>query len=541
VTTGSGDSHEPSVASARAKGSEAADPQALAPQALAPDAEESDAPQPAADEPFADEEIAQVLVALNMPADGVPDVIVDERGLVLAAARLADGTGPVAIDAERASGYRYGQRAYLIQMRREGSGTWLVDPIACPDLSPIADAIRGVEWILHAANQDLPCLAEVGLVPTRLFDTELGGRLVGLPRVGLAAVVEHYLGLTLAKEHSAVDWSTRPLPEPWLRYAALDVEVLGRVRDLMADDLASQDKMLWAEQEFDALTRFTGPPARVEPWRRTSGMHKVRNRRGAALVRELWQAREDIAVERDVSPGRILPDSALIELAIRSPKTGGDISQSGAGPYSRAVRRYQRQLLAALDRARQVPESELPALTVRSDGPPPARAWADRDPAAAARLTQARAVLGQDGGLAGGAEDAQLLGQVGRAERHGVDAGRGQNLVKMTECFGRLEHDRDVDLRVQVRQTGTRAELGVKVGAGAQAGHAPHANRRVARRGHHFAGNLWRVDLGDVQPPHADIQQSRDPFAIAVRRAHDQREIERAGQHRHVRNRFNRR
>ena len=395
MTTGSGDSHEPSVASARAKGSEAADPQALAPQALAPDAEESDAPQPAADEPFADEEIAQVLVALNMPADGVPDVIVDERGLVLAAARLADGTGPVAIDAERASGYRYGQRAYLIQMRREGSGTWLVDPIACPDLSPIADAIRGVEWILHAANQDLPCLAEVGLVPTRLFDTELGGRLVGLPRVGLAAVVEHYLGLTLAKEHSAVDWSTRPLPEPWLRYAALDVEVLGRVRDLMADDLASQDKMPWAEQEFDALTRFTGPPARVEPWRRTSGMHKVRNRRGAALVRELWQAREDIAVERDVSPGRILPDSALIELAIRSPKTGGDISQSGAGPYSRAVRRYQRQLLAALDRARQVPESELPALTVRSDGPPPARAWADRDPAAAARLTQARAVLGE--------------------------------------------------------------------------------------------------------------------------------------------------
>ena len=335
-----------------------------------------------------------ILVPLDMPAGGVPDVVVDERELSRAAKSLADGTGPVAIDAERASGYRYGQRAYLIQIRREGSGTWLVDPIACPDLSPLADALTDVEWILHAATQDLPCLAEVGLRPTRLFDTELGGRLVGLPRVGLAAVVEHYLGLRLAKEHSAVDWSTRPLPEPWLRYAALDVEVLGQIRDLMADDLAAQDKMLWAEQEFESLIAFTGPPVRVEPWRRTSGMHKVRNRRGAAMVRELWQTRDAIAIERDIAPGRILPDAALLDLAIRAPKTGADI-QDGPGPGSRSVRRYQQQWLSALERARQVPEADLPVLALRSDGPPPARAWADRDPVAAARLARARTVLGQ--------------------------------------------------------------------------------------------------------------------------------------------------
>ena len=330
-----------------------------------------------------------------MPAEGVPDVTVTQRDLLAAVDALAAGSGPVAIDAERASGYRYGQRAYLIQLRREGSGTWLIDPISCPDLSPIGDVLSDVEWILHAATQDLPCLAEVGMRPTRLFDTELGGRLVGLPRVGLAAVVEHYLGLTLAKEHSAVDWSTRPLPEPWLRYAALDVEVLVQVRDLMAEDLRAQEKMPWAEQEFDALTGFTGPPVRVEPWRRTSGLHKVRNRRGAAMVRELWQTRDAIAIDSDIAPGRILPDAALVDLALRSPKTDAEISDIAPGRASRSVRRYQREWLAAVKRARQLPDADLPVLTVRSDGPPPARAWADRDPVAAARLVHARTALGK--------------------------------------------------------------------------------------------------------------------------------------------------
>src|SRR5690349_19735977 len=254
-----------------------------------------------------------------MPADGVPPVVESERALMDAARAIAAGEGPVALDAERASGYRYGQRAYLVQLRREGSGTWLIDPIACPDLSPINDAIGSAEWILHAATQDLACLAEVGLRPQQLFDTELAGRLLGLPRVGLAAVVEHYLGLSLAKEHSAVDWSTRPLPEPWLLYAALDVEVLVEVRDHVAADLEAQGKTGWATEEFDALTRFTGPPPRVDPWRRTSGMHKVRNRRTAAIVRELWQERDAMAVERDVSPGRVLPDAALIEVALSAP------------------------------------------------------------------------------------------------------------------------------------------------------------------------------------------------------------------------------
>ena len=280
-----------------------------------PNQDQPDEGQSGANQPPSEPEATPLL----FPADGVPEVVVDERQLMSAADAIAHGTGPVALDAERASGHRYGQRAYLVQLRRAGSGTWLLDPAACPDLSPVADAIGDAEWVLHAATQDLPCLAEVGLRPRRLFDTELGGRLAGLPRVGLGAAVEHYLGLSLAKEHSAVDWSRRPLPEPWLRYAALDVEVLVELRDAVAADLTTQGKWEWATQEFDSLLGFTGPAPRVDPWRRTSGMHKVRRRRGVAVVRELWYVRDRIAQRRDVSPGRVLSDASLVSLAVEPP------------------------------------------------------------------------------------------------------------------------------------------------------------------------------------------------------------------------------
>ncbi|MEP6651304.1 MAG: HRDC domain-containing protein, partial [Lapillicoccus sp.] len=249
------------------------------------------------------------------------------------------------------------------------------------------EGIGDAEWVLHAATQDLPCLAQVGLRPTRLFDTELGARLVGLPRAGLGAAVEHYLGLSLAKEHSAVDWSTRPLPEPWLRYAALDVEVLIELRDAVAVDLDAQGKTEWAREEFEALLRFEGPPVRVDPWRRTSGMHRIRKRRGIATVRELWLTRDRIAERRDISPGRILSDSVIVELANLTPTA---VEQLTEVRELRPARRNAKVWLDAVRRAQSLPESALPPLTMPGSGPPPARAWTDREPVAAARLAQAR-------------------------------------------------------------------------------------------------------------------------------------------------------
>ncbi|AKH87074.1 3'-5' exonuclease [Streptomyces sp. CNQ-509] len=322
----------------------------------------------------------------------MPPVTADPGALAEVVRAFAAGSGPVAIDAERASGYRYGQRAYLVQLRREGAGTALIDPVACPDLSGLAAAIGDAEWVLHAATQDLPCLAEIGMRPGALFDTELAGRLAGFPRVGLGAMVENVLGYALEKGHSAVDWSTRPLPEPWLRYAALDVELLVDLRDALVEELTAQGKLRWAEEEFAAIAAAPPPEPRRDPWRRTSGMHKVRRRRQLGTVRELWTARDRIAQRRDISPGKVLADTAIVEAALAMPtSTRALAALPGFG--HRMGRRQLEQWLAAVERARALPESELPQPGLPLNGPPPPRAWADKDPAAAARLSAARAAV----------------------------------------------------------------------------------------------------------------------------------------------------
>jgi ribonuclease D len=331
-------------------------------------------------------------VPLTEPRDGVPAPLTTPAELEAAVEAVARGTGPVAVDAERASGYRYGQRAYLVQLRRAGTGTLLIDPVPLRDLSALGRVLCEPEWVLHAASQDLPCLGELGLRPRTLFDTELAGRLLGYPRVGLGAIVEQVLGLTLEKGHSAADWSTRPLPEPWLRYAALDVEVLLELRDALALQLAEQGKSEWAAQEFAAIVAAPPSRPRAEPWRRTSGLHRIRKRRQLAVVRAVWQARDEAARSRDLSPGRVLPDSAIVEAALAMPTTEQELT---ALPVWRgkSQRRRAAGWLAAMRTAQQLPDSELPESKARAEGPPPARSWGERAPEAAARLAAAKPVV----------------------------------------------------------------------------------------------------------------------------------------------------
>ncbi len=236
------------------------------------------------------------------------------------------------------------------------------------------------------------CLAEVGLYPETLFDTELAGRLLNLPRVGLAALVEHYLGLSLAKEFSAADWSTRPLPDPWLVYAALDVEVLVELRNLIDADLVEAGKREWAAEEFEALLTFQGPPERKEPWRRTSGIHKARGRRALAIVRELWETRDGIAEDRDITPGRILPDASILEIAVAAPQDLNSL-KSMKVMRNRGPRRFVSEWFDAVERGLALDEKLLPTTGQKVDGPPPPRAWADKNPVAAVRLGRTREVI----------------------------------------------------------------------------------------------------------------------------------------------------
>ncbi|TWX40647.1 ribonuclease D [Frigoribacterium sp. ACAM 257] len=324
---------------------------------------------------------------------GEVHVIGDREAYLEAVEAIAAGHGPVSIDAERASGYRYSQRAYLIQVFRRGSGVFLFDPPAIGSFDELQAVIGHEEWVLHAASQDLACLREVGLDPDLVFDTELGARLAGLPKVGLGAVVEQLLGVHLAKEHSAADWSTRPLPQSWLVYAALDVELLVDLRDAMAELLERDGKLEIAREEFAATVAREAKPAKAEPWRRLTGLHTVRGARSLAVARELWQARDDYARQVDTAAGRLVPDQSLVAATKAQPADKRALA--GLKEFvGRASRSELDRWWAAIERGmatRDLPSSRGPA----GDTLPPPRSWADKNPMADARLRHARPAVAE--------------------------------------------------------------------------------------------------------------------------------------------------
>ena len=343
------------------------------------------------------EEVTQA-VPLLTPSGGTPPVIATEAALTSAIAELRAGTGPFAVDAERASGFRYSARAYLIQIKRLCGGLHLIDPIAFGPghvlFAELNELLNTGEVILHASTQDLPCLRELGINPSQLFDTELGGRIAGLPRVGLGPLLESLMGVTLAKEHSAADWSTRPLPQEWLTYAALDVELLVELRDAMYGILNSAGKLQWAEQEFASILKAPPAPPRIDPWRRTSGMHKIKRRDQLAIIRELWTTRDAIASAADIAGGKLLNDSAIIELSLSAPKTKKEFEKAlrPLGLRARWLENYE-SWLAAIARAVAMNEDQWPPVRTNTDNLPPIKLWRDKFPEKFAPLSHARALI----------------------------------------------------------------------------------------------------------------------------------------------------
>ncbi len=340
---------------------------------------------------------------LLAPSRGVPALTTCDDELRAVLDQLEKGTGPIAIDAERASGYRYGQRAYLIQINRKGGGLHLIDPIPLTGSKLINEfntRFAGCEWIIHASTQDLPCLNEFGIFPTKLFDTELGARIAGCERVGLAPLAESLLDLLLTKEHSAVDWSTRPLPIEWLNYAVLDVEILLDLRDAVKKLLESSQKITWAEAEFSAILNAPAPQPRKDPWRRTSGMHKIRKGLEMAIIRQLWIERDRVAREIDLAPGRLFSDTIIVEVASQNPKTFDSFKTLPTMKY-RIKTSQQRDFLpiafAALTRAQEMPEGGYPEVRapIDAESMPQLKIWRERFPLAFARLSHARFRVGE--------------------------------------------------------------------------------------------------------------------------------------------------
>ena len=336
---------------------------------------------------------------LTAPYLGLPELVATPEQFEKMLIDLESGTGPYAVDAERASGYRYSARAYLIQIKRTGGGLHLIDPIPFgvnnEYFARLNKLWQGEEVILHASTQDLPCLRELGLNPSHLFDTELAGRLVGLPRVGLGALVESLLDIGLAKEHSAQDWSLRPLPEDWLNYAALDVELLVELRNEIEKLLIEKKKLKWAEQEFAAILTAPPAPKRIDPWRRTSGMHKVKKRSQLAVVKSLWEARDDLASHLDISPGRVLSDAAISTIALASgttPLATKRDLEKVLRPIGLRARWFENtpRWLKAIDAALALPEDQCPDNRSKSDALPPIKIWRERFPEKFIPLSHAR-------------------------------------------------------------------------------------------------------------------------------------------------------
>jgi ribonuclease D len=339
-----------------------------------------------------------VAIPLLQPSAGTPEIIDSEESFREAIEQLSKGSGPFAVDAERASGFRYSARAYLIQIKRIDGGLHLIDPIPFGPghqlFSDLNDLLNTDEVILHASTQDLPCLRELGINPAKLFDTELAGRIAGLPRVGLGPLLESIMGVLLAKEHSAADWSARPLPKEWLTYAALDVELLVELRNHMYAILEDAKKLPWAVEEFASILKAPPAPPRVDPWRRTSGMHKIKRRDQLAVIKSLWIARDAVAAKNDIAAGKLLNDSAIVELAIAVPTNKKEFEKCLRPLGLRARWLENLQLwLDSIAAAVALPEEQWPAMRTNADTLPPIKLWRDKFPEKFAPLSHARAAI----------------------------------------------------------------------------------------------------------------------------------------------------
>lgn len=270
----------------------------------------------------------------------------------------------LAADTEAASFHRYHDRVYLVQLSSR-ERTIIIDPLAVNDLALFGRLLADpkLEIVFHDADYDLRLLdQQYGFGATHVFDTRVAAQLLNEPAIGLAALLEKYLGVSLDKRFQRADWAGRPLSAEMLRYAAADTRHLPALRDILRTRLVDRGRLAWAEEEFALLEQVHwGPADGAEPgFLRVKGAKALRGRPLAAL-RELYQWREETAARTDRAAFRIVNTEPLLEIAKTLPTDVAGL-RAIRGLGGELVERRGREILGAVRRAIELPENELPRI-----------------------------------------------------------------------------------------------------------------------------------------------------------------------------------
>ena len=295
-------------------------------------------------------------------AEAPPELIAAQEPFDQALAELSAG-GLLAVDTEAASFHRYADRVYLLQLSSR-TRTVVVDPLTVQDLSGFGQVLRdpSIEVVFHDADYDLRLLRrEFGFEAHGLFDTRVAAQILDEPGIGLAALLEKYFGIAVDKRFHRADWSARTLSPPILAYAASDTMHLPALRDLMKQRLVEAGRLEWAEEEFGLIEQARWEPDDSEPgWLRMKGA-KILKPRQLAVLRALYEWRDEQARRLDRAPFRIMNNEPILAMAKSPP---GDLEALKKVPgigHDQAERRGP-ALLDLIGRALALPDSALPRI-----------------------------------------------------------------------------------------------------------------------------------------------------------------------------------
>ena len=274
----------------------------------------------------------------------------------------------IALDTEADSLHAYPERLCLMQFCT-AAGDELVDPLAPGmDLGPLFDALSGHRILMHAADYDLRLLQKHHrFVPGAIFDTMLAARLLGVTSFGLGNLVEQYLGIKLEKSSQKANWALRPLTAKMERYARDDVRHLKPLVDRLTEDLSTKGRLAWHQEWCAQLIKDATaivPPDEDGVWRIKGS--SLLGRPALAVLRELWNWREQEARNAGRPPFFILAHEKLVELAAAAVN---GVEVESLFPRHLSDRR-RRGVSEAIDAGRKVPADQLPQLPMRKSRRP---------------------------------------------------------------------------------------------------------------------------------------------------------------------------